>query len=349
MLNYYIYRLALKINSYVFSSIVLVFTVDQMTTSSLEPYTGMFSMSRQPARYVTFKNFPVSSVVSPLQLSHAGFFYLGLGEKVRCYYCYLLVEKWSGVETPLETHRRLNPKCQYAMPPKPHSNTADCVYDLKGYINDNRSNHSEKGGNINNLRSYAYLNALDASQALSYLYDFGTHPSDKYSEYANRETRVKSFQNWKNSHIMSPLTLLDNGFFYLGREDFVRCFACGVGFGHWAKEDNVFDEHKRQNESCRVVQAGRVLPPDIDPPVSVWSTIADNLAKNASKIKKEDDKKKEEEFKNRRSCKICLNAEADSIFLPCRHIATCLKCANKLDKCPICRRAHTTVSKVFYS
>ncbi|ELU15701.1 hypothetical protein CAPTEDRAFT_117158, partial [Capitella teleta] len=37
------------------------------------------------------------------------------------------------------------------------------------------------------------------------------------------------------------------------------------------------------------------------------------------------------------TCKVCLNAEVECIFLPCRHLACCSTCADQLVKCPVCQ------------
>lgn len=38
-----------------------------------------------------------------------------------------------------------------------------------------------------------------------------------------------------------------------------------------------------------------------------------------------------------RTCKVCMDAEMDVVFLPCQHMVTCSSCALALAECPICR------------
>jgi hypothetical protein len=47
------------------------------------------------------------------------------------------------------------------------------------------------------------------------------------------------------------------------------------------------------------------------------------------------------------SCKICMENAIDCVILWCGHIATCLGCAKRLCRCPICRRKITRVTKTF--
>ena len=39
----------------------------------------------------------------------------------------------------------------------------------------------------------------------------------------------------------------------------------------------------------------------------------------------------------RAECTVCLVEEVQVLFLPCRHLVTCGKCANRLNQCPTCR------------
>lgn len=36
------------------------------------------------------------------------------------------------------------------------------------------------------------------------------------------------------------------------------------------------------------------------------------------------------------TCKICFDKVIDSVFVPCGHVAACMCCAEKLERCPIC-------------
>ena len=44
-----------------------------------------------------------------------------------------------------------------------------------------------------------------------------------------------------------------------------------------------------------------------------------------------------EMIRESRTCKICMDAEMDVVFLPCTHMATCSSCAVTMGQCPLCR------------
>lgn len=43
-------------------------------------------------------------------------------------------------------------------------------------------------------------------------------------------------------------------------------------------------------------------------------------------------------FKNQLQCKICMDGNANVVFLPCGHMIACVKCSPALRKCGICRQ-----------
>ena len=47
--------------------------------------------------------------------------------------------------------------------------------------------------------------------------------------------------------------------------------------------------------------------------------------------------KRVQELEEQRVCKVCLDKEANVVFVPCGHLCTCMDCAGSLTKCPICR------------
>ena len=48
-------------------------------------------------------------------------------------------------------------------------------------------------------------------------------------------------------------------------------------------------------------------------------------------------------------CVICLEEARAVVFLPCKHIACCEKCAKAIKNCPVCRTAVESILQVFIS
>lgn len=46
-------------------------------------------------------------------LAYAGFIYVGPGDKVKCVFCYLIIDKWLPGEVPFKKHLNLKPDCPH--------------------------------------------------------------------------------------------------------------------------------------------------------------------------------------------------------------------------------------------
>ena len=46
--------------------------------------------------------------------------------------------------------------------------------------------------------------------------------------------------------------------------------------------------------------------------------------------------KENQQLRDERLCKMCLDKECSTVFLPCGHMCACDSCAEKVQKCPIC-------------
>ena len=48
-----------------------------------------------------------------------------------------------------------------------------------------------------------------------------------------------------------------------------------------------------------------------------------------------------------RKCCICFSQPSNAVFLPCKHGGTCLTCAQKLTRCPLCRTPVADCMQIF--
>lgn len=47
------------------------------------------------------------------------------------------------------------------------------------------------------------------------------------------------------------------------------------------------------------------------------------------------------------TCVVCLIHMRNVVFSPCNHLATCITCSKKLDKCPLCRKPCDSKNRIF--
>ncbi|KAF5301488.1 hypothetical protein FQR65_LT08791 [Abscondita terminalis] len=64
--------------------------------------------------------------------------------------------------------------------------------------------------------------------------------------------RLNSYNGWP-CRFMEPSSLAKAGFFYLKKDDIVRCAFCGVEIGQWAPDDDAMQDHIRWSERCPFV------------------------------------------------------------------------------------------------
>lgn len=72
-------------------------------------------LSREDDRVRTFQNpnhpWPLRTVIDEKELARVGFFYLGLGDRVQCYFCNGILRKWSLGDQPFQEHKKHFPDC----------------------------------------------------------------------------------------------------------------------------------------------------------------------------------------------------------------------------------------------
>ncbi|XP_066999486.2 death-associated inhibitor of apoptosis 1 [Anabrus simplex] len=76
--------------------------------------------------------------------------------------------------------------------------------------------------------------------------------------------RLKTFDRWP-VRFLAPSRLAAAGFYYLGRDDIVRCFFCGVEIGCWEEGDDPFRDHQRWSPSCPYIRKLPVGNIPLDP------------------------------------------------------------------------------------
>lgn len=72
----------------------------------------------------------------------------------------------------------------------------------------------------------------------------------KRPEYAPKQARLNSYNEWPRGHHLRKEDLTDAGFYFAGYGDCARCFYCGGGLRNWELTDNEWVEHARWFPKC---------------------------------------------------------------------------------------------------
>ena len=171
----------------------------------------------------------------------------------------------------------------------------------------------------------------------------GTYPC--FSNYQGLAERINSFlkYDWSPQTQQTPKQFAKAGFFYTGYGDGTICFQCGCSLKRWLKDDDPFVEHAKYSPQCHFLKVikGEDFIRDVQKTMKRTPCINAlmNVVKKTPKPPSSQQPKEEEEKIRLESieCLLCLNEEREIAFLPCQHLAACMKCSSKIKTCCICR------------
>jgi len=184
------------------------------------------------------------------------------------------------------------------------------------------------------------------------------HTGPTHPHYSSYQARLNSFKEWPPGLKQTKEMMAEAGLWYFGSSDYVKCFYCDGGLKEWNENDDPWVEHagwfsqcgfvrlvrgdkfvqESQAEVRRIVQTRREqmgikTENDVIPAISRLSV------QNSfdSTMSEEELIKENQEMKEQRQCKVCMDCEVEVVFLPCAHLVSCAKCATGLSKCAVCR------------
>ncbi len=287
------------------------------------------AMSSLEARIASFAGHEhpfTSKGITTLALAEAGLYCLKDSDRVRCYSCNGTLSKWMDTDNPQAEHARHFPTCAFV---KCQAASAQC---------------------------------LAAAQLPA-----GNAPVDP-ATMSSLQARIASFAGHEHPFTrkgINTLALAEAGLYCLKNKDHVCCYSCKKTLSNWMSTDNPQTEHARYFPDCALVkcQAASAQCPAAAqlPNTETLSVGMQNLniasAANASTPAVDAALIDEEQrliAENRqlieaRTCKVCMDKETNTVFLPCGHLVSCQECAPKLRDCPLCRTYIRGTVKSFFS
>ncbi|KAG7201967.1 hypothetical protein KM043_004667 [Ampulex compressa] len=208
----------------------------------------------ESARLQSFENWPVP-FMEPEKLAAAGFYYIGEGDKVRCFECHVEISQWIEGDNPMVDHQRWSGRCRFirkipcgnvpigvdpdSVPlPRPRSRDVCGPYGIEYRPGSGPDCHSFS--NDLQLPSTAKLCCLGLGRPKG-----PTHP-----EYASYDARLRTFESWPKSMPQTKEQLADAGFYYTGKGDQTLCYYCGGGLKDWEPEDDPWEQHAKWFSKC---------------------------------------------------------------------------------------------------
>jgi ribosomal protein S27E len=187
--------------------------------------------------------------------------------------------------------------------------------------------------------------------------------------YKERQDSFKTYPRLFNSRT-NPSDLAEAGFHYNGHE--IKCIVCGLVFdvNRVQKGESPVRFHKRLSSNCGFNReftgecsssddddddsicadgdspdgslSGQLEPDTIEtyqPPRSFRSTTG--ITKDKRSLERENERL-------RLDCRRCRKERIQILFLPCRHLVTCERCAEIIDDCLICGETILGTVKTYF-
>lgn len=257
-------------------------------------------------RLQTYCHFPAGCPVRPAALAEAGFFYSGVDDRVRCFYCNLGMHQWETGDAPWEQHACLSPRCNYLLSVKG-----------RGYISETLSIYVGHAGTV-------------------------APTSAPPTQQAQTTAVTNSLLIWLAHEMNNPATktMLEMGFSRTLVSTVLRKRYTAHRKGFSSAWD-LFNAVSKTIDSRAVSLLGVLLQDQPDAGQNAMGTTwggnhvgANEASANGGYA---DQTSKNERLKGQHTCKVCLDKEIQYVFLPCGHTICCSKCASILRKCGVCR------------
>ena len=75
-----------------------------------------------------------------------------------------------------------------------------------------------------------------------------------------KEERMKAFENWPEWSYPRPMELTEEGFYFTGIGDRVKCVYCNGVLQRWEQNDNPAEKHKKFYKNCPAVTGYGISP-----------------------------------------------------------------------------------------
>ncbi|XP_076821513.1 E3 ubiquitin-protein ligase XIAP-like isoform X1 [Clavelina lepadiformis] len=319
-----------------------------------DPVTPRMKMLH--VRVQTFKNW-VYTVASAYSIAEAGFFSLNVNDKVKCHYCNGGLQNWQRNDEPWEEHAKWYPTCEFLL----QQRGPDYVHSIVSrFPNIHRPTLRAPGRDVPPSQySQSYSNVPSTSCA---------------PQIIDPQIQIEKERELLKEAMESDIaqTVIDMGYDEKLIEEIIKDYIEEHGKPYESaatlmdatlQYEEKMEEEKKQRERRELEQMKLAAQTNIKQPMDVSTTEGNfeqsfqelpgqALVANAAQLHDStlsrfpEDKemvdeaeleRKLEQLIDERICKVCLDKEADVVFIPCGHICCCIECTHALRTCPICR------------
>ncbi|XP_076811411.1 baculoviral IAP repeat-containing protein 7-like isoform X2 [Clavelina lepadiformis] len=250
---------------------------------------------------------------TPRQIANAGMYYLGVRDRVKCWYCNGGLQNWERDDDPWEEHAKWFPMCEFVLQQK----GPDYVHGIVS--------------RFPNLRRPIIRNPANPTAQLRYFQSESRGNPNAGPTIIDPREEARSLER-RIDEEMSSSELIEQARQFGFDESVIRTSlkrkyeATGNGFSSleiFVESILAMEEESASNRS----EEGR----------STSATAEATPTTSASDLSTTSGLQEIRRLQEERMCKVCGNEQAIVVLIPCGHIACCVGCAENASTCPICR------------
>lgn len=307
------------------------------------------------ARTVSFKVWPKGAGVKVSDLVNSGFSYLGAADRVQCFQCGEIFENWRKGESVDIEHTRLSPNCVFIRrklgknverPPPIYSNSEYNVT-TNGPTLMPVMEPFEVRVPIFPHMDYRHVVDVPAS---------GPKQARNVHPVAPRDIRARldfdSTRKLLDIGFMKPLLaqvigerLAETGDDFPSFMDYFIAVKNAEQILSGGQVDTLKAYYDKSIE--RLSNPASLVPEEEEPVESPNALMDEASSKGSPAPNNKNSANSDSLLRRKKECNVCMDAETDSVFMPCRHMCACSTCAEKLANCPICRKEIEHCIKVY--
>lgn len=322
------------------------------------PRHGKFST--YDSRLNTFSQWPPSLTQKPHDLAEAGFYFTGRGDQVRCFHCDGGLRLWEREDDPWLEHARWFPHCGFLLLIKGQEFVDEAravgVQNIVGSkYNDVKTREDSSVTRIHSVTEQQLQDLMNTPFVIATL-QMGIEASRVKQALRQRMELVGVPFSTPEALVVAALEIQTEQIASAEGENWATPSNSPIR-EHWRRRgssltrDNHSSTSDEESEEETEEPQGSQQPKEAETPPSVEPTppheeIVTNTPQVSSPLSLEEENRR---LREARLCKICMDYEVGVVFLPCRHLITCVNCAHSLADCPLCRQAIKATVRTFLS
>ncbi|KAK7491998.1 hypothetical protein BaRGS_00016662 [Batillaria attramentaria] len=277
-------------------------------------------------RFLSFAGWPRNSGLSPTVLAEAGFYYLGSGDSVRCWYCGIILRNWRQSDDPWVTHVLFRFSCAFVLAVRGRNFITQALI-CRCQVRNNQVRPTFYSLQFNLVCSASFPLVLFVVIIELYV---------ETAAVISGGNGIPAGNEQATTQIDSSRQRLVRPEVDASRSDQQRSTAGRQNPERKASPETppvtareLFRKEGKEGFFQKIVKdsAGRLL----ERPTFSGSMSADGAEEYYQRLVQDSRRLRE-----RRRCKICARNAIDTIFLPCGHLCACETCSDTLRECCLC-------------